>query len=101
MVFVRRLAGLKRTLRKKVNLVLVQAWALLDPHVDIMDQDRRCLPAPPWRIVPWSPLAPLPGLISLGTAVVVVSGVDLPHRSRSPRGGASAANRPIPRVPAC
>ena len=100
-VFVLRLAGLKRTLRKKEKLALLQVWALLDPHDDIMDQDRRCLPAPPWRIVSWSLLSPLPGLISLGTAVVVVSVVDWLHRSRSPRGGGSAANRPIPRVPAC
>ena len=53
-VFVLRLAGLKRTLRKKEKLALMQVWALLDPHDDIMDQDRRCLPAPPRRIVPWS-----------------------------------------------
>ena len=100
-VFVLRLAGLKRTLRKKEKLALMQAWALLDPLDDILDQARRCLPAPSWRKLLWSLLRPLPGLISLCTAVVVVSLVDWPHRRRSPRGGDSAANRPIPRVPAC
>ena len=46
---------MERTLRKKDKLVLMQALALVDPQ-DIMDQDRRRLPAPPWLPVPRSPL---------------------------------------------